>query len=122
MELGARDVSYTAIQMKKNRPGIKLEVMCHMDDINTMIETIFRESSSIGVRINEVKRVVMDREEVLVETRYGSVRCKKASYKDIVKVSPEYSEYSYIANKKSISINEVYKNIQMDIEENYNQD
>ncbi len=107
----ALDVFYTPIYMKKNRPAIKLEVICQEEDGEALKEIIFRETSTIGIRIFQVDRTVMDREIKKVNTIYGNIRVKKSTYKNIVKYSPEYEDCKKIAIKKNIPIKKVYDEV-----------
>lgn len=107
----ALDVFYTPIYMKKNRPAIKLEVICQEEDGEALKEIIFRETSTIGIRIFQVDRTVMDREIKKVNTIYGNIRVKKSTYKDIVKYSPEYEDCKRIALEKNIPIKKVYDEV-----------
>ncbi|MGM0409887.1 MAG: nickel insertion protein [Bacillota bacterium] len=107
---GAVDVYFTPIQMKKNRPAIKLSVL-YKDNEEEIVDTIFRETSSLGLRFyKDIERVCLEREYKQVETPWGKVTVKLA-YKDgeIVNVAPEYEECKKIAKKEGISLKKVYE-------------
>lgn len=105
------DMSYIPIYMKKNRPGIKLEVLCNEEDMDEIKEVIFQETSTIGIRYFRANRTIMDREIIKVLTSFGDVNIKKSTYKDIVKYSPEYEDCRRIAMENKISIIEVYNDV-----------
>ena len=75
-EAGALDVYTTAIGMKKSRPGILIHVMCHEKDKGAIIKTIFKHTTTIGIRENKLQRYILEREIQNIETAYGNVRCK----------------------------------------------
>ena len=109
---GALDVYFTPIQMKKNRPAVKLSVL-YKDNEEEIVDTIFAETSSIGLRFyRNIERVCLDREYNKVETPWGEVTVKVA-YKDgeILNFAPEYEDCKKIAKKEGISLKKVYKSI-----------
>lgn len=107
---GALDVYYTPVQMKKNRPGIKLNVLLTADILNEVLNILFTESSTLGIRvINEVSRYSLDREVIKVKTPWGLIRVKVAYLNDNrVNLSPEYDDCYNIACKKNIPLKKVY--------------
>lgn len=107
----ALDVFYTPIYMKKNRPAVKLEVLCNKEDEDKLKEVIFKETSTIGIRTFEVDRTVMDREIEKLDTIYGKIRVKKSTYNDIIKYSPEYEDCKKIAIDKQMAIKKVYNEV-----------
>jgi uncharacterized protein (TIGR00299 family) protein len=76
--LGALDVFITPTQMKKNRPGVLLTVLCGPDRVDSVIEMLLVESTTLGIRYYEAKRRVLERSVEMVETEYGPVRLKVA--------------------------------------------
>lgn len=107
----ALDVYYTPIYMKKNRPAIKLEVICKENDLENLKEIIFSETSTIGVRYFQADRTIMNREIKKKDTIYGEVKVKKSTYKNVVKYSPEYEDCKKIAIEKDIPIKQIYDEI-----------
>lgn len=75
-EAGALDVYTVPIGMKKSRPGTLIKVMCRESDKEKIIETVFKYTTTIGIRENMMKRYVLDRHIETVETEYGPVHCK----------------------------------------------
>ena len=107
---GALDVFKTSISMKKGRPGVKLSVLVDEQSEKTVLDIIFEETTSIGVRKYEVEKIMLNREFSKVETEYGNITVKKSYYKGkLVKYKPEYEECKAIAKEKNVSINKVYK-------------
>jgi len=90
---GALDVFYTAIQMKKSRPGTLLTIVAPPDARERLTAVVFRESTTIGVRYREMQRECLDREIVTVETPLGQVRFKVARRDgEILNASPEFDD------------------------------
>ncbi len=107
MGLGALDVFLTNVMMKKLRPGVQLSVLCAHDDRDTLIDTILRETTSIGVRYYETPRVTMKRELRGVKTKYGTVRVKVSRGRHAAKAVPEYEDCRRIAEKGGTPLIEV---------------
>ncbi len=108
---GALDVSYTAIQMKKNRPAYKLTAIVLPDAINKMIDVILRNSSASGVRYYNVDRVVMNRNVKKIKIGNDFVRIKVMQLNDIFKFAPEWEDVITIAEKENIPPAKVFENI-----------
>jgi len=105
---GALDVFYTSIQMKKNRPGILLTVVAPPDARERLTTTLFRETTTIGVRYREMARECLDREEVIVATPLGPVRIKVARRDGrILNASPEFDDCARIARERDVPVKEV---------------
>jgi uncharacterized protein (TIGR00299 family) protein len=112
-EAGALDVTFSPLQMKKNRPGSRLAVITdhnHLDELSRMILT---ESTAIGLRYYPVKRVTLQRSSIVIETSLGPVRAKKVLLPDgSCRISPEFEECRRIAVEKEIPILDVYRLIE----------
>jgi len=109
-EKGALDVFKTAIFMKKGRPGVKLSVLVNEQCEKDILEVIFEETTSIGVRKYKVEKIMLNREFSKVKTKYGDITIKKSYYKGkLAKYKPEYEECRSIAKEKNITLEEVYK-------------
>jgi uncharacterized protein (TIGR00299 family) protein len=90
---GALDVFYTAIQMKKNRPGTLLTVIAAPERRELLTSIVFHETTTIGVRYREMTRECLERETVAVETPLGSVRIKVARrHGKVLNASPEFDD------------------------------
>lgn len=106
--IGALDVYLTQIIMKKNRPAVKLSVLCDRDKREDLINIILTETTSIGVRYFETQRVTMDREIREFPSKYGKVRVKtSACGKQMIKSSPEFEDCKKIARKTSRPLREI---------------
>lgn len=105
---GALDVFYTAIQMKKNRPGTLLTVVAPPEARERLTATIFRETTTIGVRYREMSRDCLDREETTVTTPLGAVRIKVARRAGrVLNAAPEFEDCARIARERNVPVKEV---------------
>ena len=111
MQEGARDVGFVPIYMKKNRPAYELHVICDPKDRERMVRTIFRETTTIGVRYCLMERSVMERELCTVETAYGTARVKHCRYGDIEKVYPEYASVVELCKASKQDFRNVYQTV-----------
>jgi uncharacterized protein (TIGR00299 family) protein len=100
---GALDVFYTPIQMKKNRPGTLLSVIAVPDVRDALTGTIFRETTTIGVRYREMTRECLERRTVTVTTSVGDVRIKVAARNgQILNVAPEFEDCVRLAGEHNV--------------------
>ena len=105
---GALDAFGVPVQMKKNRPGMLLTVLCRPEDASKFTHLIFTETTTLGVRQREEKRQTLAREWVTVATRWGDVRLKVASIKGTVtNYAPEYEDCRRIATERHIPLKSV---------------
>ncbi len=105
---GALDVFYTSIQMKKNRPGTLLTIVATPESRERLTSTVFRETTTIGVRYREMTRECLDREKVTVETPLGPVRFKVARRNgEVLNASPEFDDCARIAAATGTPIKDV---------------
>jgi hypothetical protein len=105
---GALDVYSTPVQMKKNRPGILVTLMCESASVNKLIDLIFRETTTIGVRTHEVRRRTLEREIVPVATPLGEVRMKVSRMNGtMLNATPEYEDCRQIAAQKGVPLKQV---------------
>ena len=105
---GALDVTCSSIQMKKNRPGLEVSILCPPERSEALAQLLFDETTTIGLRIYEARRRVLDRELVTVGTVYGAVRVKVARRDGrVVNVAPEYEDCQRLAAEKSVPLKEV---------------
>jgi uncharacterized protein (TIGR00299 family) protein len=109
LEAGALDVFTTPIQMKKNRPGVMISVLCDEAGIPAMEEILFRETTTLGVRRFPVSRHKLNRKAVDVETEFGAVRGKLGWLEDRPPTfSPEYDDCARIAAERDVPLREVF--------------
>jgi uncharacterized protein (TIGR00299 family) protein len=105
---GALEVFYTAVQMKKNRPGTLLTVVAPPERREEMTAIVFRETTTIGLRYQELARACLDRERVVVETAVGPVRFKIARRgADVVNAAPEFDDCARLAAERSLPVKQV---------------
>jgi pyridinium-3,5-bisthiocarboxylic acid mononucleotide nickel chelatase len=106
--LGALDVFFIPAQMKKARPGVLLTVLCEEGKRDSIIEMLFAETTTLGIRQYEAKRRTLDREIETVETEYGSIRIKVARAGDrTLHFSPEYDDCARLAAATGTPVLEV---------------
>ncbi len=109
MGAGALDTFLTPIQMKKNRPGVMLTVLCRRDQIPTLEEIIFRETTTLGIRRYEVGRHKLRRQAAEVETALGTIRGKLGWLDGRPPTfSPEYEDCARVAAAQGVPLREVY--------------
>ncbi|MGB7605288.1 MAG: nickel insertion protein [Lutisporaceae bacterium] len=105
LEAGALDVYFTHIHMKKNRPGVKLSVICSLDKQQEMTKLLLTHTSTFGVRYTEMDRAILEREFIEIQLEYGVIRCKLGRLDGkLVKIAPEYEDCKRIAKDNSLPI------------------
>ncbi len=108
LEEGALDVFGVPVQMKKNRPGTLLTVLCQPEDAAKLEQIIFAETTTLGVRRREEKRQVLARKWQTVSTQWGDVRIKIASLNGTVtNYAPEYEDCRQIAAERRVPLKSV---------------
>lgn len=105
--LGALDVYFTNIGMKKSRPGVKLTCMCREKQREQMLECIFKHTTTLGVREYACKRYELGRSEKAVRTQDGEVRVKISSGYGVVREKAEYEDLAAIARKSGKTIAQI---------------
>ena len=112
-EAGALDVYNTAIQMKKNRPGVKLSVLCRAGDVDSVEGILFRETTTLGVRRWPVSRSVLKRQTHHVRTEWGFVDGKVGWLADgPARFSPEFESCRRVATEQGVPLRRVYEEAQ----------
>lgn len=110
MAAGALDVFTTPVQMKKNRPGVLLTVLCAPDLLRAMEDLLWKHTSTLGVRRSLWQRSKLRRESRTVRTPWGDVRLKVAYLGDrVVRCEPEYEDCKALADANGVSLREVYR-------------
>lgn len=105
---GALEVFYTGVQMKKNRPGTLLTVVAAPDRRERLSTIVFRETTTIGLRYQEVARTCLAREVVTVETAWGPIRVKVARLGDeVVNAAPEFDDCERAAAAAGVPVKQV---------------
>ena len=106
---GALDIYTQSIYMKKNRPAIKLCILCKEDDLNKFIDLMILQTSTFGIRYSKYNRVTLDRKFTKIETEYGKIR-----------ITPEYEDCKKISINKNIPLNSLVNNINYLINKKFN--
>jgi len=110
LKVDALDVFFTPIQMKKNRPGILLSVLCRPSDRQKIQELLFTETSTFGIRYREIERITLDREVVQVQTAFGSIQIKIGTQDGkIFQVSPEFESCNAAAERSQQPLKRIYE-------------
>jgi hypothetical protein len=107
---GALDVFHTAIQMKKNRPGVLLTVLCASADADRFSEMLMRETSTFGVRRYAAERRKLRREFATVQTPHGAVTVKVGRLNGkVLQAAPEFESCRKLAEQAKMSLKEIYE-------------
>ena len=108
-DAGAKDVTFSHIQMKKNRPGIQLQVIGQPEDKDRLSNIIFKESTTLGIRFDYSQRSILTRGELVVESPWGKMRVKKVMNQDgKTALLPEYEECRRVAKANNLALRDVY--------------
>ncbi len=109
-EAGVLDVYTTAIQMKKNRPAVKLTVLCAADRIEGAEAILLRETTTLGIRRWPAQRTVLGRAVHTVDTTFGPVAGKVGRMQDgSIRFAPEYEACRHVAQQKNVPLREVFQ-------------
>lgn len=109
---GASDAWLTPVIMKKSRPAIQLNVLCPEEKVPAIKQVIFTHTTTIGLREYSIKKSVLPREEIMVDTKYGKVRVKQCLYGGkVVRLKPESEDVKAIALRENISQEEVEREV-----------
>ena len=95
--------------MKKNRPAYRLTVACRKENMIKLQNTIFKETTTIGIRYRFENRTELGREFLEIDTKYGKIKAKKVTNNGETYVYPEYESMKKIAEEKNIPLKELYK-------------
>jgi uncharacterized protein (TIGR00299 family) protein len=107
---GALDVSYTPIQMKKNRPATLITIISAPEQGEALAMILLRETSTLGVRIQQMQRLKAQRSQQQIETALGPMLVKvKRLGERVISVSPEYEECQRVAKQHALPLSEVYE-------------
>jgi uncharacterized protein (TIGR00299 family) protein len=105
LELGALDCFFTPVQMKKNRPGVLLSVLCGREEKEAVMRLLFMETTTLGVRSYEVTRRALERSMMRVETQYGPIDVKVAHLDGrVVNEMPEFEQCRQAAAKANVPL------------------
>jgi uncharacterized protein (TIGR00299 family) protein len=109
LKAGALDVFHTAIQMKKNRPGVLLTLLCGEADADRLTAMLLRETSAFGVRRHTAERRKLQRQLRQVKTTYGDITVKVGMLDgSLVQIAPEYEACRQLADQHGVPIKMIY--------------
>ncbi|MEO7673670.1 MAG: nickel pincer cofactor biosynthesis protein LarC, partial [Pyrinomonadaceae bacterium] len=112
LKIGGLDCWFTPIQMKKNRPATMLSVLCSNKTKDWIMEMLYSETTTLGIRSTNIERNSLPRETVVVKTSYGDVSVKVARYGDkIVNVMPEYEHVRKLAVENNVPFRVVHSKV-----------
>lgn len=111
MKAGARDVHYVPVFMKKNRPAWVLNVICKEEDMETLQNIIFEETTTIGIRYSRMERTILPRETRTLPTPWGEVLAKVCTLNGKEQLYPEYESVAQLSREKEIPFAEIYRYI-----------
>lgn len=117
MKAGARDVTFTPIQMKKNRPAYMLGVLCEEEKRKQLEDLIFVHTTTIGIRRYRVERRALFRKTLTAETSYGMVEIKEIERPDGVCRTPEYESIRSICDRTGESFQRVFEKVKREVSE-----
>ena len=115
---GALDAFLTPIQMKKNRPAHMLSIVVYEQNLKEILEVLFSESTTLGVRIREIKRLRLAQQNFIAETKYGKIKVKVGIFKGEIKnIAPEYEDCKKMAKQHQVPLKEVYEETKWSVQQ-----
>ncbi|MBQ8328570.1 MAG: nickel pincer cofactor biosynthesis protein LarC [Lachnospiraceae bacterium] len=108
---GAREAHFAPVFMKKNRPGWELTVICDREHLQKLEDVIFSQTTTIGIRRQEMERTVLTRKTVDVKTRFGAIPVKVSGEGTYKRVHPEYEIVSGAASEHGVPFGAVYDEV-----------
>lgn len=108
LQMGALDIFCTEVQMKKNRRGTLVTILCRPESVTALSDFLFRETTTIGLRWRLDNRHTLQRDFVTVETRFGAIACKTATHGDtLINIKPEYDDCKRVAIEQRVPLKAV---------------
>jgi len=112
---GAHDAYLVPVVMKKGRPGIVLSVLVNRGKLDPILDTIFAETTTLGVRIQPVERRKVKRGSKRVKTSFGEMNVKVITHDGVERLSPEFEECKRIAAERNIPLVDVYRQVEAEL-------
>jgi uncharacterized protein (DUF111 family) len=107
---GALDVSYQPLQMKKNRPAVLVSVICQLEDSERLARLMLAETSTLGVRMQQMQRRKAQRSQEQITTPLGPLQIKvKRLGTRVISAAPEYEDCRRLARAQQVPLEEVYE-------------
>lgn len=108
LDIGALDAWTCPVYMKKNRPAIQLTVLCKLENLKVVLDMIFKETTTFGVRIRESERYILRRERRLIQTAYGEIAVKLGWLgEQLVQAQPEFESCKELALRHNLPLRKV---------------
>jgi uncharacterized protein (TIGR00299 family) protein len=105
---GALDAYTVPVQMKKGRPGVLLGVLAPPEKKDTLVDLLFRETGTFGVRYHRVERATLSREPIQVTTPWGPVAAKRGWREGLELITPEFEDCARVARERGVPLRDVY--------------
>lgn len=118
LQAGAADVYFQNIIMKKGRPGLELKIIHQEADINELVDIVFKETTTLGIRYRKEKRLTIRRKIIKVSTPYGEIGVKSSRGEDNqhLQSAPEYEDCKAAAEKYKVPLKIVYNSAMVEFE------
>lgn len=108
-EMGANDVYYTPIYMKKNRPAVQLQVLCKKNILENIKQIILTETTTLGIRYYPLTVYRMERKMQTIDTKWGKVTIKEGIWEGkVIQASPEYEDCRKLAELHQVPLKDIY--------------
>ena len=107
LHTGALDVTFTPTQMKKNRPGVQVAVLCQPQQVGIVQDILFKETPTLGIKHFDIKRSSLPRQLDTVDTPFGKIQVKKTVWRGKLRANPEYEDCRQAAKKNEVPIEDV---------------
>jgi len=108
LQMGALDIFCATVQMKKNRRGTLVTILCRPEMVTALSDFLFRETTTIGLRWRLDNRFTLKRDFITVKTRFGEISCKTASHGGaLINVTPEYEDCKRVAKEQDVPLKTV---------------
>lgn len=117
-ELGALDCWFTPIQMKKNRPATMISILCDPKNRQKLTELLYIETTTLGVRIQQIERECLERKFIKVQTQFGEIDVKIGIFKGkMVNAMPEFEQLKEIAGQNNIPLKTLKEEVLLKLNE-----
>ncbi len=109
LEAGALDVVFLPVQMKKNRPGVQVQVIGRPEQKDPLMEIMVQETTTLGIRFRYTRRMVLERNREVVESPWGKIAVKRVIRGKSSRLVPEYDVCRETALKNNIPLRDIYQ-------------